>query len=325
MKLLVPAGSTRPFGQGQPLSQVIVEIPNMTLFDPPQTTRRDFLRTGAKLSVGAALAAGSYGAFFERQHVVVRHVEIPLTRLPEALDGLRIAQLSDLHYHPEFSAGVIRKAVEYVNQLNPDVLVLTGDYVTLSEFRSEDPGAAKAASPCAELLAPLRPKLGIYAVLGNHDSFTDPSYVSGALTERGIHVLANEAAPIEKDGRRIWIAGIADALGGFPDFDATLRRIPHKEPVVLLAHEPDVADEATKFPVDLQLSGHSHGGQIRLPFLPPLALPRLGRKYPMGLRKVGQMALYTNIGLGTIGVPVRILAAPEVTLLTLRTDRNRAQ
>lgn len=296
----------------------------MTLFDAPTTTRRDFLRTTAKLGAGVALAAGSYGAFYERQHVVVRHVEIPLTRLPEALDGLTIAQISDLHYHPEFSAGVIRKAVDLIRQLNPDILAVTGDFVTLSEFRSEDPAAAKAASPCAELLAPLRPKLGIYAVLGNHDTFTDPTYVEGALTEHGIRVLSNQANPIEKNGKRLWIAGVADALGGFPDLDATLGRIPHGEPVVLLAHEPDFADDSAKYPVDLQLSGHSHGGQIRLPFLAPLALPRLGRKYPIGLRKVGGMALYTNIGLGTIGVPIRILATPEVTLFTLRSDLNKA-
>ena len=235
-----------------------------------------------------------------------------------------MAQISDLHYHPEFSAGVIRKAVELIRQLNPDILVVTGDFVTLSEFRSEDRGAAKAASPCAELLASLRPQLGVYAVLGNHDAFTDPSFVEGALTERGIRVLSNQATPVEKNGKRLWIAGIADALGGFPDLDVTLRRIPSQEPVVLLAHEPDFADESAKHPVDLQLSGHSHGGQIRLPFLPPLALPRLGRKYPIGLRKVGPMTLYTNIGLGTIGVPIRILAEPEVTLLTLRSDPKEA-
>jgi len=297
----------------------------MILFNSPKISRRDFLFKSARLCAGVGLAVGSYGAFFERRHVVVRHVEIPLKRLPEALDGLRIAQLSDLHYHPEFSAGVIRKAVQLVHELNPDLLVLTGDFVTLSEFRDEDPGAAKAAGPCADLLTSLRPKLGVYAVLGNHDTFTDPNYVEGTLKDRGIHVLSNQAAPIENNGKRIWIAGVADALGGFPDLDATLGRIPHKEPVLLLAHEPDFADESTKYSVDLQLSGHSHGGQIRLPFLPPLALPRMGRKYPIGLRKVGQLTLYTNIGLGTIGVPVRILAPPEVTLLTLRTDRNSAQ
>jgi uncharacterized protein len=294
----------------------------MTLLNPAQPTRREFLRTAAKFTAGVVLATAGYGGFFERSHLVVRHVEIPLARLPEAFDGLTIAQLSDLHYHPHFSAGVIRKAVELVVQSNADLVVLTGDFVTLSEFRSVDPEAARAADPCAELLAPLQPKLGVYAVLGNHDAYTDPGYVVEVMTARGFKVLQNEALPVERDGQRMWIAGVQDVLAGFADMDTALRGVPPKEAVVLLAHEPDFADEAAKHPVDLQLSGHSHGGQIRFPLLPPLALPRLGRKYPMGLRNVGGMALYTNIGLGTIGVPIRVLAPPEVTLFTLRAGKQ---
>ena len=295
----------------------------MSLLKSTDLTRREFLGLAAKCSAGAALATAGYGGFFERAHVVVRRVEISLARLPAAFDGMIIAQLSDLHYHPYFSAGVIRKAVELVLQSNADVLALTGDFVTLPEFREVDPDAAKAAVPCAVLLKPLRPKLGVYAVLGNHDSYTDPAYVTEALTDIGIKVLQNEAFPVERDGHRIWIAGVQDVLAGFADLDMALERIPREEAVVLLAHEPDFADEVAKHPVDLQLSGHSHGGQIRLPLLPPPVLPRLGRKYPMGLRTVGRMALYTNIGIGTIGVPIRVLAPPEVTFLTLRAAKLR--
>jgi predicted MPP superfamily phosphohydrolase len=295
----------------------------MTLLNPAQPTRREFLRTAAKGAAGAVLATAGYGGFFERSHLVVRHVEIPLPRLPEAFDGLTIAQLSDLHYHPHFSADVIRKAVELVVQLNPDLIALTGDFVTLSEFRSVDPEAAKAADPCAELLAPLRAKLGVYAVLGNHDAYTDPGYVAEALTARKIKVLQNEALPLERAGQRMWIAGVQDVLAGFADLDTAVRQIPAKETVVLLAHEPDFADEAAKHPVDLQLSGHSHGGQVRFPLLPPLVLPKLAWKYPMGLRNVGPMALYTNIGIGTIGVPIRVLSPPEVTLFTLRAAQSQ--
>jgi hypothetical protein len=280
-------------------------------------TRREFLRRAAKWCAGTALAVTGYG-FFERSHLVVRRVEVFLERLPEAFDGLTIAQMSDLHYHPYFSAGVIGEAVDLVTQANPDVVALTGDFVTVSEFREVDPGAARAAVPCAKLLAPLRPKLGVYAVLGNHDSYSDPGFVTEAMGAQGIKVLQNEAVPVERDGQRIWIAGVADVLARFADLDATLERVPRTEAVVLMAHEPDFADEAARHPVDLQLSGHSHGGQIRLPGLAPPILPPLGRKYPAGLRRVGRTTLYTNIGLGTIIVPIRILAAPEVTLLTLR-------
>jgi len=272
----------------------------------------------AKWSAGAGLATAAYGGFFERAHVVVRRVEVPLERLPEAFDGLTIAQLSDFHYHPLFSAGVIRNAVELAVGLKPDLVVLTGDYVTLPLHHKYYAKAAKNAIPCAELLAPLQANFGVFAVLGNHDSRPDPGMVTEALTSRGIRVLHNEAIPLERDGARIWLAGVGDVLTGFAHLDATLKQIPSSEPVVMLAHEPDFADETAKHGVDLQLSGHSHGGQVDLPLIGPLVLPELAKKYPRGLRMVRRTALYTNVGLGTIIVPVRILATPEVTLLTLR-------
>ena len=271
-----------------------------------------------KWSAGAGLATAAYGGFFERAHIVVRRVEVWLERLPEAMDGLTIAQLSDLHYDPHFSAGVIRKGVEIVAGLKPDLIALTGDFVTVPVHRRVDPRAAEKAAPCAELLAPLKAPLGVYAVLGNHDSHADPGIVTGALSDRGIRVLQNDAIPLEHNGGRIWLAGVGDVLTGFARLEEALKPIPSSEATVLLAHEPDFADDAARHPVDLQLSGHSHGGQVRLPLLGALILPDMGRKYPRGLRKVGRTALYTNIGLGTIVVPMRVLAPPEVTLLTLR-------
>jgi predicted MPP superfamily phosphohydrolase len=291
--------------------------------NPRWPTRRQFLRTAAKVAAGAALAAGGYGGFFERSHVVVRKVDVWLARLPEALDGLTIAQLSDLHYHPYFSASVIRRAVELVIDLKPDIVALTGDFVTVPVLRKYFVKAAQDAAPCAELLAPLHPKLGVYAVLGNHDSHADPGLVTEALSDRDIRVLRNEAFPVERNGARIWMAGVGDVLTGFARLESALKPIPDSEAVVLLAHEPDFADEAARHAVDLQLSGHSHGGQVSLPLLGPPMLPELARKYPRGLRKVGRTALYTNVGLGTIIVPIRVLAAPEVTLLTLRAQKEK--
>ncbi len=294
----------------------------MSLADPSRWTRREFLRAALKWSAGAGLATAAYGGFFERTHVVVRRVEVPLERLPEAFDGLTIAQLSDLHYHPYFSASVIRHAVEVVVKLEPDMIALTGDFVTVPALRKYDRKAAENAVPCADLLTPLKAKLGRFAVLGNHDSHTDPELVTEALSDRGIRVLHNEAVPIERDGARIWIAGVGDVLTGFSNLDATLKPIPSSDRVILLAHEPDFADEAARHSVDLQLSGHSHGGQVSLPLVGPPVLPEMGRKYPRGLRRVRRTALYTNVGLGTIIVPIRVLAAPEVTLLTLRAWRG---
>jgi uncharacterized protein len=139
----------------------------------------------------------------------------------------------------------------------------------------------------------------------------------------GIRVLANESAAIERDGTRFWLAGVNDVLGHTADLPKTLRNIPAGEAAILLVHEPDFADEASKFPVDLQLSGHSHGGQVRIPFLPPLYLPELAKKYVLGTYQVGPLPLYTNAGLGTVGVPARLNCPPEITLITLRSAPAR--
>ena len=179
------------------------------------------------------------------------------------MDGLTIAQMSDLHYDRHFSAGVIRRGVELIAELKPDLVALTGDFVTVPFHRKYDRDAAVNATPCAELLAPLRAPLGVYAVLGNHDSHTDPGFVTGALTDHGIRVLQNEALPLERNNSRVWLAGVGDVLTGFAHLKDTLKSIPSSEATILLAHEPDFADEAARHPVDLQLSGHSHGGQVR--------------------------------------------------------------
>ena len=182
--------------------------------------------------------------------------------------------------------------------------------------------AAFAAEPCARLLRQMTAPYGLWAVLGNHDEGTDHKHVTRALQAENIQVLANQSQAIERDGARFWLAGVNDVLSKTADLSKTLRTVPANEAVILLAHEPDFADHAAKFPIDLQLSGHSHGGQIRIPFLPPFYLPTLGRKYVLGTYRVGPLTLYTNAGLGTIGVPARLNCPPEITLLTLRRSPN---
>ena len=284
-------------------------------------SRRKFLKTSA-LTIGAgAIGVVGDGWLGEPVRPRLTRLDIPLTRLPETLDGLTIAQLSDFHYDEEFTVIPIRKAIAMVNDLHPDLIALTGDFVTIPPLAEYVPTAkmgAHAAEPCAEILSQLRSKLGSYAILGNHDSDSDGPRVIGALQARGITVLTNRSLPIEQAGGRLWLAGIADALVGTPDLRATLDQVPKGEPVVLLAHEPDFADEAAKHAIDLQLSGHSHGGQIRLPMIGAPFLPDMAHKYPWGLYHIGLTTLYTNSGLGTIRIPVRINAPPEVTLFTLR-------
>jgi predicted MPP superfamily phosphohydrolase len=159
--------------------------------------------------------------------------------------------------------------------------------------------------------------MGIFAVLGNHDQ-CNPQFIIRSLENHGITVLRNYALHVESGGARFWIAGVDDVLEGNARLDESLRTIPRGEATILLAHEPDFADAARRYPVDLQLSGHSHGGQIRLPLAGATYLPPLARKYPSGLRRLGPLTLYTNRGLGTVVLPIRFDCPPEVTLLTLR-------
>ena len=278
------------------------------------TTRRQFL--GWTAAAGAVALAGD-GILLEpnRPHLV--RPEFFLPRWPERMDGFTIALLSDFHYDPYFSVHPLHSAIPIVNGLHPDLIALTGDFVTVPQVGDEWKGAL-AAEPCARLLRQMSAPHGLWAIMGNHDDGTDPLQVTRALQAENIQVLANQSQAIERDGARFWLAGVNDVLSQTADLAKTLRPVPAGEAVILLAHEPDFADEASRFPVDLQLSGHSHGGQIRIPLLPPLYLPPMGKKYILGEYHVGPLTLYTNAGLGTLLIPMRLNCPPEITLLTLR-------
>jgi len=284
-------------------------------------SRRRFLQGSAAVVAAGGLAVCADALLIEPNRPVLNRVDIHLRRLPEAFDGFTIAQLSDFHYDPEFSAKPIRISVEMVNQLQPDLVVLTGDFVTTPflahRLHRNLEKAADEAEPCGALLNKLKAKFGVMSVIGNHDGDTDPDRVKAILRSQGLPVMYDESQPIERAGKKLWIAGLDDNPDE-TDLTAALKKVPPDEPVVVLIHEPDTADFVSKYPVDLQLSGHSHGGQVRLPLIGAPYLPLLARKYPRGLRKVGGLTLYTNIGIGTMGVPVRWNCPPEVTLFTLR-------
>jgi uncharacterized protein len=283
------------------------------------TTRRQFLYCAA---AAGAFVIGFDSFLLEPNRPRVVRQDVYLTRWPERLNGFTIALLSDFHYDPYFSLHPLRASIPLVNALHPDLIVLTGDFVSVPLVGDEVKGAS-AAEPCASLLGRMTAPHGLWAVLGNHDFNTDPERVTRALLAEGIRVLANQSVAVEREGSRFWLAGVNDVLSRTADLTQTLRIVPADEAVVLLAHEPDFADEVTKFPVDLQLSGHSHGGQVRIPLLPPLYLPAMAKKYVMGSFRIGGLTLYTNAGLGTIGVPMRLNCPPEITLLTLRSAEVR--
>jgi len=283
-----------------------------------KTTRRQFLRWTA--AAGAVALAGDSILLAPTRPRIVRQ-DFFLSRWPERLNGFTVAFLSDFHYDPYFSVHPLHAAIPMVNDFRPDLIVLGGDFVSVPLI-GDDRKAAFAAEPCARLLRQMTAPHGIWAVLGNHDEGTDHKRVTGALQGENIQVLANQSQAIERDGARIWLAGVNDVLSKTADLPKTLRRIPAGEAVILLAHEPDFADQAAKYPIDLQLSGHSHGGQVRIPLLPPLYLPKMAKKYIWGSHQVGSLKLYTTAGLGTIGVPIRLNCPPEITLLTLRCPGN---
>jgi predicted MPP superfamily phosphohydrolase len=282
---------------------------------PLSITRRTFLRVAAGTGVAAL---GVEATVLEPNRPVVIRKEIALRRWPERLDGFTIALLSDFHYDPYFSVHPIKASISIVNRLSPDLIVLAGDFVSIPPVDGDDEKAASAAEPCADMLRQMRARHDLWAVMGNHDYYTNPWRVTSDLQARGIKVLANQSFPIEQDSARFWLAGVNDVTSGTADLDEAVHSVPEDEATILVAHEPDYADEAARYRVDLQLSGHSHGGQVRLPLMPPLFLPELGKKYVWGQYQIGALTLYTNAGIGTVVLPIRWNCPPEITLLTLR-------
>jgi hypothetical protein len=291
----------------------------VSVVSPPQTvTRRGFLRATLYGAAGLALYAGEV----ERHWIQITQRDVRLSGLAAAFDGLRIAQLSDIHLDQYTEPLFLRYAIERINQLNPDVIFLTGDFV--SDGVMSPKFEQGAAWQCANMLTELKCQER-YAILGNHDVAVGAQHVTAALTANRIAVLDNACLPIERSGARFWLAGLSDPLEDHPDPDlaipASVRNIPD-QPVVLLCHAPDYVDTLLAHPagsaVSLMLSGHTHGGQVRLPFIGAMQLPLLGRKYVEGWFRLGQLQLHVNRGLGTVGIPFRFDCPPEISLITLR-------
>lgn len=281
----------------------------------PISSRRQFLRRLAPLAVFGSVSGGGafgYGNLLERHWIQTVERDIWLPNLAPEMHGFRIVQLSDLHLEPWTKAEHIAEAVAVANSLKPDLIVITGDFVTDS---------SRPAGRVAELLAPLDAPYGVLGCIGNHDAWHQPIALMRFLKERKIEVLRNEGMTLQTEKGSLFIAGLDSAWGGRADASAAFRDWDGAQPLVLLAHEPDVVDAiAGRGVTGLQLSGHTHGGQVCLPFVSPIALhlPRLGKNYRHGHYKVGGMQLYVNRGIGCVGMPVRFACPPEVTLLTLR-------
>lgn len=248
----------------------------------------------------------AYMTLVEPARPLLERITLRLPGLPAQLDGLRIGQITDSHLGFPHTTRNLAWAVAQMQAERPELLVITGDLVS----------AIRAIPELPVLLRELAAPLGIYAIPGNHDYWEGLPDIRGALSLLGIPMLINEHRCLRWNGAELWLVGIDDIWDGQPDITAALQGVPRDAFKVLLAHAPDVADEAASHGFALQLSGHTHGGHVRLPLLGPFTRPRFGERYVMGRYQVGAMALYVSRGLG--GAPLRLLCRPEATIVTLR-------
>jgi uncharacterized protein len=262
-------------------------------------------------ALGYALVAALAGTVLAlRNSPRVRKHEIAIPGLPTAFDGFRVAQISDLHCGPFASGARVDRWVAAVNRLGADLVAVTGDLIA----------SGPAFVPVvAASLGKLRARDGVFASMGNHDYFTDGEEMVGALEGAGLTLLRNRGVEVRRDGAAIYVAGVDDTWTRRHDLDKALAGRPPEMPVVLLAHDPVLFPDAASRGVDLTLSGHTHGGQIGVPFLAKrFNLARVMTRFTTGLYRSGPSTLYVNRGLGSTGLPVRIFVPAEIAVLTLR-------
>ncbi len=252
-----------------------------------------------------------YSARVAPRWVRLERVDVPLPALPPGLAGLRVGLLTDAHHDAARPLNILARGVALLNAAEPDLILLGGDYVV---------SRAADFERCAAILGRLRAPLGVYAILGNHDYWPGGDLIAAKVAAAGPIMLRNRSRRlVAPGGAPFWLVGLDDAVRGRHDIDAALAGVPRDAFRLLLAHEPDVADglHARGARADLQLSGHTHGGQVVLPRIGPLLLPRLGRRYVRGLHLAAPWPIYTSRGLGAVPPYWRLNCPPEVTVLTL--------
>ncbi len=276
-------------------------------------TRRGFLKAFGTTALGlgvSGLAGYGYVFYVEPHWLSIERIDVPIYDLPDTFEGFKIVCMSDFHLHPYTQIDFIKKVVSSANELSPDLVCLLGDYV----FEGAD-----SIYELAPVLAGLESIYGVFAVLGNHDLWTDAAVVRSGLESVGIRVLVNESVLLRRGDDNLILAGLDDGWSGEPDLSLALENLPQGSPVIMMLHEPDFADHYTRDGrVRLQLSGHSHGGQVRLPGIGAPFLPDFARKYDDGLVEIEGMWLYTTRGIGVIGPPARFNCRPEITEITLQ-------
>lgn len=286
----------------------------MIYYKQRQKTRRRvfrFIKSGLFI---LGICTLLYAYFIEPNWIEIKSLQLSLPHLPQEFNEYKIVQISDIHVNRWMTSARLKRIFRLVNQQNPDSIVITGDLVTHEQQRF--------IPKLQQTLGVLTAKNGKFGVLGNHDYGANPEAIAKTMAETGVINLNNTYYILQRGTAKLYIAGVDDVWAGKARLDLVLQNLPLNGAAILLAHEPDFGDtSAATNRFDLQLSGHSHAGQIRLPFLKPPVLPDLGKKYYAGLYQIGGMKLYTNRGLGMTGLHVRFNCRPEITVITLHAEK----
>jgi predicted MPP superfamily phosphohydrolase len=289
---------------------------------PKKVSRRSFLKKTLGFAAAAfGLSAGGYyyARDIEPRLLDITNHKISNNAIPQAFDNLKIVQFSDTHLGFHYDLDQLEELIEKINKIKADIIFFTGDLM-------DEPNKYSEANQIPPLLQKIEAPLGKFAIYGNHDhgGYGSDIYKS-IMEEAGFILLLNENRKIEVSGSSIHVIGIDDAMLGRPDIKLAAENIAEPSYKILLSHAPDLADGASSFGIQLQLSGHSHGGQIKIPFFGALVKPPYAERYHEGFYEIGSqepLTLYVNRGLGTTRLPFRFLSRPEMTVFTLHSDNG---
>ncbi|MBO0962642.1 metallophosphoesterase [Neobacillus sp. MM2021_6] len=284
-------------------------------------TRRTFLKRsfGSFLAVlGLSSGGYLYAHRIEPSLLDISELDIKHHHIPKSFDGIKMVQFSDTHLGFQYNLGQFQKLAAKINDLQPDIIIFTGDLM-------DEPNKYAEMNKLVPILEKLHAPLGKYCIFGNHDHGGYGSEIYRNIMEiTNFTVLLNESIPIQlKDGSSIYLVGIDDAMLGNPDLPLAIKRVPKNQFTLLLSHAPDLAETASHYPIHWQISGHSHGGQVKLPFIGALVTPPFAQKFPEGLYTLGDLTpltLYVNRGIGTTRLPFRFMAKPELTIFTFKSE-----
>jgi uncharacterized protein len=279
---------------------------------PFRLSRRQFLGGLAATPLLAVSGVSAYARLVEPYSYWISETDIFIRNLPERFENFRLTQLTDIHHSRILGIDEIRRVVALAQETKPDMFVLTGDYTT--SYR-------RFIEPCAEALASLNAPEGVWAVLGNHDHYTDPELTTRALQRRHIAVLNNAHTTLQRGPDALQLSGIDDWTWNAVDWPGAFSGLKPDIPTILLSHQPTVLDLEQTQNVSLILSGHTHGGQVRLPFVgAPARFATNDLKYDRGLFRRGGTQLYVSSGTGVIGLPVRLGVRPEIAVIRLKRE-----